>query len=228
VKNSAPIDWSYWGIYLHENTISNSTLREFSLAGARTAALFSEANNAFHTEPLELMLASKIYFFQASFMDRELPIFFNETHGRYSWGEEIDLSRTVGWFTSMHPSHLHRSEMISASDVLRRTKDMLRRTDEMEKDPQQHQSHNPPPSASLSDSFSARTKQRKSNTGSGVSALLVLVIWEWQLLMLNRSSSGKLSTYWTLISETKAIYSNTVTSTTSLRQFYFSQLGLWS
>jgi amino acid adenylation domain-containing protein/non-ribosomal peptide synthase protein (TIGR01720 family) len=32
-----------------------------------------------------------------------MPAFFNEGHGREPWSTEIDISRTVGWFTTVYP-----------------------------------------------------------------------------------------------------------------------------
>jgi non-ribosomal peptide synthase protein (TIGR01720 family) len=41
--------------------------------------------------------------FSVTFPDRDMPPIYNEGHGREPWDPSIDLSRTVGWFTTIAP-----------------------------------------------------------------------------------------------------------------------------
>ena len=94
-------DLSYWGISDEENTYGNAGHQSFALDSAATSAFLSEeCHNALHTEPIEVLLASLIHSWSQVFTDRDMPLFFNEGHGREPWDPSIDISRTVGWFTT--------------------------------------------------------------------------------------------------------------------------------
>src|SRR6185312_112607 len=58
----------------------------------------------------------------------ELALLINlEGHGREEVFEEIDLSRTVGWFTSLFPVHLQLESRDQPGEALKRIKEQLRR-----------------------------------------------------------------------------------------------------
>ncbi|KAF5137722.1 Nonribosomal peptide synthetase 8 [Metarhizium anisopliae] len=63
----------------------------------------SQCHTALRTEPIDLILSILMYSFADVFKDRATPPFFRESHGRESWTDEIDISETVGWFTTMFP-----------------------------------------------------------------------------------------------------------------------------
>lgn len=121
-----PADWDYWGLkhgeYLQSEQISTHSL----LDTKTTTLLFSDANKAMSTEPLEILLASLFISFGRVFTDRDLPTIFNEGHGRESW-DDLDLSDTVGWFTTTSPLSMASSADVNMLDTLRRTKDQRRR-----------------------------------------------------------------------------------------------------
>ncbi|XXF74927.1 amino acid adenylation domain-containing protein [Myxococcaceae bacterium GXIMD 01537] len=50
-----------------------------------------------------------------------------EAHGREFLFEDVDLSRTVGWFTAIYPLRLHVGAKEGVRETLARTKDALRR-----------------------------------------------------------------------------------------------------
>jgi non-ribosomal peptide synthase protein (TIGR01720 family) len=50
-----------------------------------------------------------------------------EGHGREDLFEDIDLSRTVGWFTALFPVRLDLPRTMSPGDVLKTVKEQLRR-----------------------------------------------------------------------------------------------------
>ncbi|MGJ3256511.1 MAG: amino acid adenylation domain-containing protein, partial [Alcanivorax sp.] len=59
------------------------------------------------------------------YCDRDTVRIHRESHGRYGDEAGLDLSRTVGWFTSLYPQRLDRDEDLAAT--LKRQKEQLRR-----------------------------------------------------------------------------------------------------
>jgi hypothetical protein len=95
-----PLDFSYWGIQREHNTYGNATHALFELEAEDTSLFLGSCHRAYKTEPVELLLASLIQSWSRVFVDRSIPAVFNEGHGREPWSPEIDISRTVGWFTA--------------------------------------------------------------------------------------------------------------------------------
>jgi amino acid adenylation domain-containing protein/non-ribosomal peptide synthase protein (TIGR01720 family) len=99
-------NWDYWGLvpgaYLSADTISET----MSLNAETTQALFGQCNEPLRTEPVEILLAALFHSFHKCFPDRIVPAIFNEGHGREALNGSIDLSDTVGWFTTMTPVHV--------------------------------------------------------------------------------------------------------------------------
>ncbi|KAL2802053.1 condensation domain-containing protein [Aspergillus granulosus] len=122
-----PID--YWGEIKHQNTPKDTLYSSFSVSKEVTIALFGQANDTLQTQPVEILQAAIWHSFVHTFPARAPPVIFNAGHGREPWHTDIDLSRTVGWFTTMWPTYLEphgRDEDIV--EVIRRTKDTRRRT----------------------------------------------------------------------------------------------------
>ncbi|KAG8414750.1 Nonribosomal peptide synthetase [Metarhizium acridum] len=106
------------------NTFDDHIEETFEVDCATTAILLKEANRAFNTEPVDIILASVWDAFFNIFKMRNGLTIFNEGHGREPWGAEIDLSRTVGWFTTMTPMHVSRDH--TRYNSARVVKDMRR------------------------------------------------------------------------------------------------------
>ena len=86
----------------------------FTLQANITQHLMGPANKAYHTEINDLLLtalalALSAYFGQAS---HRITL---EGHGREEIEDTLDITRTVGWFTSMYPVLLTVRENIAAS-----------------------------------------------------------------------------------------------------------------
>lgn len=118
----------YWGMdNSSANTYGETTSCSFTLDERVSSLLLGCCNDAFGTRPLELLLGSFIHAFSEEFPDRTLPLFFTEGHGREPWDNAIDVSGTVGWFTSMFPiqlaSNIQRNTVL---DAIRETKDTMR------------------------------------------------------------------------------------------------------
>ncbi|KAG9196869.1 hypothetical protein G6514_003674 [Epicoccum nigrum] len=117
---------SYWGVSLGDVLSGYAVSEEFVLNSRTTSALLGSCNNAFSTRPLELMVGALAYSFATVFSDRKTPAIFNEIHGRETWDSSMDLTRTVGWFTSMCPVQAANGAGRGLLDAIRETKDCMR------------------------------------------------------------------------------------------------------
>lgn len=123
-----PSDFSYWGIKEKTSLTTDVTNQEFCLDTTTTSMLLGQCNEAFSTRPSELMIAALLYSFSLIFTDRNPPTVFNESHGREVWDESLDISRTIGWFTTIHPVHLEqKKQTMNLLDVIKRVKDSIRK-----------------------------------------------------------------------------------------------------
>jgi hypothetical protein len=131
-QNSHTSITTYWGI---KQNISFDDLASFSfrLEKATTESIFGSSNKAYDTKPIELLLACLIHSFGSTFTDRTTPVIYNESHGRHTLSGGVDVSRTVGWFTSMFPISLSKSSSTSLLETTRQTKDAMRRIPDTEK-----------------------------------------------------------------------------------------------
>lgn len=93
----------YWGISSGLNTHGDAKEAGFTLSQETTSNLLGPANGAFQTEPIDLLLAGLLQSFMSTFADRQPPTIFSESHGRDSWSQDVDPSRTVGCFANMRP-----------------------------------------------------------------------------------------------------------------------------
>ncbi|KAG6008109.1 NRPS protein, partial [Claviceps maximensis] len=121
-------DHEFWGFTpATPNTARDHIRKNVELDNATTLLLLKSANTAYNTEPIDLILSSIWEAFFRIFPTRKRLTIFNEGHGREPWTPEIDLSHTVGWFTTLSPIHLSRSEGDSAALIVRQVKDARRR-----------------------------------------------------------------------------------------------------
>ncbi len=91
-----------------------------SLSTDDTSALLQHVPKIYHTRIDDVLLTVLTRAFHAD----ELLVEF-EKHGREELFEDVDLSRTVGWFTSAFPVLLKSQK--SLADALKSTKEQLRR-----------------------------------------------------------------------------------------------------
>ncbi|ORX92132.1 hypothetical protein K493DRAFT_377413 [Basidiobolus meristosporus CBS 931.73] len=107
------------------NTMESVHTLSFSLEEEHTSLLFGVSNDAYRTEAVDFMLSSLATAYCTTFDARSLTI-AAEGHGREPWKDSIDISRTVGWFTTIYPVSIQVYPEESAIDVLMRTKDIRR------------------------------------------------------------------------------------------------------
>ncbi|KAK3312990.1 hypothetical protein B0H66DRAFT_524561 [Apodospora peruviana] len=119
-------DYAYWGLQGAPNTYGDAVEVSFSLSHELTSILQSSCNQVFKTDCVDIYLAALMLSFAQTFHDRPVPVIWNQEHGREPSNPDIDISETVGWFTSLCPI----KQSIESSDdfikVLRHLKDTRR------------------------------------------------------------------------------------------------------
>ena len=121
-----PGNMEYWGMSNRANLQRDTTEVSFSLDKETTAAVLGKCHGAFRTEPVDLYLAAVISSFARAFPDRQTPTIFDEGHGREMEDTDLDISRTVGWFTTLKPIHVPVASDDGVITTLKMTKDRRR------------------------------------------------------------------------------------------------------
>ncbi|KAM7214269.1 non-ribosomal peptide synthetase, partial [Rhypophila decipiens] len=121
-----PGDYAYWGLQSMPNTYADAVEVSFSLSHELTSILQTSCNQVFKTDCVDIYLAALMLSFAQTFHDRPVPVIWNQEHGREPTNQDVDISETVGWFTSLCPI----KQSIETSDdfisVLRHLKDTRR------------------------------------------------------------------------------------------------------
>ena len=93
----------FWGLDDQRNVWGDIESLSFNMSESATGLLLGDCNTPFNTKPVDLFITALIQSFKEVFPERTVPTVFGEGHGREPWDEDIDLSGTVGWFTTMRP-----------------------------------------------------------------------------------------------------------------------------
>jgi non-ribosomal peptide synthase protein (TIGR01720 family) len=108
-----------------ENTAASSRSVEVELTEEETRSLLQEVPRAYHTQAQEALAAALALAFRGWTGESALLVDF-EGHGREEEaGQGVDVSRTVGWFTSVYPVLLEVGSEDVAS-ALKSVKERLR------------------------------------------------------------------------------------------------------
>lgn len=121
-----PGDYAYWGLLDVPNTYGDVCEAGFALSQESTNILQSSCNQVLNTDSADIYLAALMLSFAQTFHDRPVPVVWNQEHGRELWHPNIDISETVGWFTSLCPISLNINRSDDFINVLRRLKDTRR------------------------------------------------------------------------------------------------------
>ena len=131
---------SYWEtvigkkVFFPENRLKNresctkniSTI-DYQLTESETENLLSHANYAFHTKADELLIISLVITI-AQYSGQNDVALELENHGRRHDNIEVDVSRTVGWFTSIFPVHFYVNTAENLDAIIKAVKEQIRRT----------------------------------------------------------------------------------------------------
>lgn len=121
-----PGDYAYWGLQDTPNNYGDALEVSFSLSQELTSILQTSCNQVFNTDCVDIYLAALMLSFAQTFHDRPVPVVWNQEHGRDPWKPDIDISETVGWFTSLCPVSLKVEGSDDFVNVLRHLKDTRR------------------------------------------------------------------------------------------------------
>ena len=109
-----------------ESRVSAARSLSLVLESDATEALLREVPEVYRTQIQEVLLAALARAFAAHTGTPGLLIDL-EGHGREDFGAGLDLSRTVGWFTAIHPVLLELEDPADPGACLRAAKERLRR-----------------------------------------------------------------------------------------------------
>ncbi|MCP4156755.1 MAG: non-ribosomal peptide synthetase, partial [bacterium] len=109
-----------------ENRVNDVEFPSFSLSKEETGQLLKEVNSAFNTEINDILLAALGLGVKEAWGRDDLLIAL-EGHGREEIFSDVDIKRTVGWFTSIYPVLLDMSVTDDLSHYLKYVKENLRR-----------------------------------------------------------------------------------------------------
>ena len=110
---------------LGPDDVASADSVELQLAEDVTSQLLHAANEAYHTRPQELLVTALAMALAEHARDACVAIEL-EGHGREALFDDVDLSRTVGWFTSLYPLAIDFSSCNPLGDRLCYLKERLR------------------------------------------------------------------------------------------------------
>jgi amino acid adenylation domain-containing protein len=123
-KLRQPPAFNYWGLTPEDNLAVYSKLLVEQLDNQTTTLLLGKANDAFRSNPIDLIVGTLDRTFRQIFTDRDTPTIFIEGHGREDiGGRQLDVSETVGWFTTIYPIPLSLTKDDSAKTAVIAAKD---------------------------------------------------------------------------------------------------------
>jgi amino acid adenylation domain-containing protein/non-ribosomal peptide synthase protein (TIGR01720 family) len=107
------------------NSVSQTSVVSVCLDETETQALLQQVPAKYNTQINDALLTALVQAFAAWTKERKLLVNL-EGHGREEIISGIDLSRTVGWFTTLFPVLLNLGDTASIGDALKSIKEQLR------------------------------------------------------------------------------------------------------
>ncbi|KAK5999215.1 Nonribosomal peptide synthase atnA [Cladobotryum mycophilum] len=118
----------FWGSSVEDTAFGQCDVTEVSFSTEVTKLLFGKCNDSLRTEGLDLILGAMFHSFLHTFPSRPLPAIWLEGHGREQLDDiQVDVSGTVGWFTTLHPLAVSIGLDDPITNVIRLVKDMRRK-----------------------------------------------------------------------------------------------------
>ncbi|KAJ1969579.1 hypothetical protein IWQ62_000532 [Dispira parvispora] len=109
------------------NTEANARYRTIIVPHNVTSVLLHPENYTMGqtVQPIELLLTA-VGQALATVTSHPTVTIHNESHGRHPWSDDIDISRTIGWFTTVTAVRVNSVEVQSTNDWIRQVKHTLR------------------------------------------------------------------------------------------------------
>ncbi|WP_137936793.1 non-ribosomal peptide synthetase [Chitinivorax sp. B] len=107
------------------HTVATSRKHVLSLNAGLTQALLGAVPATYHANAADLLLAALAAALQGWLGDGELRVDL-EGHGRDGWLDAPDVSRTLGWFTTLYPVVLNLDGALDASHLIKGVKEAVR------------------------------------------------------------------------------------------------------
>lgn len=108
------------------NTVASCGIVSIRLSRTETQDLLQEVPKAYRTQINEVLLTALVQAF-GRWTGKARLLIDLEGHGREALFEDVDLSRTVGWFTTIFPVWLDLEGVRDAGEALKSIKAQLRR-----------------------------------------------------------------------------------------------------
>lgn len=119
--HSLPIDYS-----LGKNTVSESETVTIYLSEEQTQALLKDVPSAYNTQINDILLAALTQTI-SNWTDQNYLVVDLENNGRVSMLNDLNISRTVGWFTSIFPVRLEFNKTTNLGEAIKIIKEQLRK-----------------------------------------------------------------------------------------------------
>ncbi len=119
-NDSLPIDYCQG-----ENRVYESETVTISLGEEQTQALLKDAPSAYNTQINDLLLTALTQTI-LNWTGQSSLLIYLENHGRESRYNHLNLSRTVGWFTSIFPVRLTLNQTTNLGEQIKTIKEQLR------------------------------------------------------------------------------------------------------
>ena len=108
-----------------ENKMMDSNILSMDLSEADTKRLLSNVNRAYNTEINDILLTA-LGLAVKEWTGEDRTLVNMEGHGREEIFEDIDVTRTVGWFTTIYPVILDMAKSYDLSYQIKAVKESLR------------------------------------------------------------------------------------------------------
>ncbi|HEX6292329.1 MAG TPA: amino acid adenylation domain-containing protein [Herpetosiphonaceae bacterium] len=108
------------------NTVASRGIVELRLSAAATDALLHAVPHVYHAQITDLLLTALVQTFAQWTGQPDLLVDL-EAHGREDLFDDVELSRTVGWFTALFPMLLDLGAASDPGAALKAIKEQLRR-----------------------------------------------------------------------------------------------------
>lgn len=108
------------------STVRDSKKLSISLSKNETDKLLKSVNHAYNTD-INVILISALAITMKEWSGNNKVLINLEGHGRETLSDQIDISRTIGWFTSQYPVVIDILNTKNISYIIKNTKEILKK-----------------------------------------------------------------------------------------------------